>query len=78
VATTAIVLSQQESTPSKDIRLLKLLVKSDKESYVPGELISLEFKMLNDSQEEVLLPKYSEPVRIVIEEPMNAERKTNK
>jgi hypothetical protein len=57
LAGTAIVLSQQQSTESKDIRLLKLLVKSDKQSYLPGELITLDFKILNDSQEEVLLPK---------------------
>jgi hypothetical protein len=54
---TAIVLSHQESTPSKDIRSLTLVVKTDKPSYLPGELITLDFKILNESQEAILLPK---------------------
>lgn len=56
----AIALSQAASrpnNPSKDIRLLTLQVKSDKSSYLPGELITLDFRMSNDSKETVMLPK---------------------
>jgi hypothetical protein len=57
---TAIAFSQANSShdgPSKDIRLLTLQVKSDKSSYLPGELITLDFRMSNDSKEAVMLPK---------------------
>lgn len=52
-----IALSQTGSRLSKDIRLLTLEVKPDKSSYLPGELITLDFRILNASKEPVLLPK---------------------
>lgn len=54
---TAIALSQSEGSVSQDIKRLTLQVKADKESYLPGEMISLNFKVLNNSTEPVLLPK---------------------
>lgn len=55
----AIVLSQSDNSTSKDIKLLTLQVKADKESYLPGEIITLNFKVLNSSKEPVLLSKSS-------------------
>jgi hypothetical protein len=54
---TAIVLSQSDNSASKDIKLLTLQVKADKDSYLPGEVITLNFKILNNSRESVLLSK---------------------
>jgi hypothetical protein len=54
---TAIALSQSEDFTSQDIKRLNLQVKPDKESYLPGEVITLNFKVLNNSVEPVLLPK---------------------
>lgn len=54
---TAIVLSQSEGSTSEDIKRLTLQVKADKETYLPGETITLNFKMLNNSTGPVLLPR---------------------
>lgn len=54
---TAVSLSQSEDSTSKDIKHLTLQVKADKQHYLPGEVITLDFKIKNDSNEPVLLPK---------------------
>lgn len=54
---TVIVLSQTKGSESQDIKRLTLQVKADQDSYLPGEMITLNFKVLNSSAEPVLLPK---------------------
>jgi hypothetical protein len=57
VMCTTLVLSQSEAPASQDIKLLSLQVKSDKQSYLPGEMLTLDFRILNNSSVPVTLPR---------------------